>query len=106
MKSINTQAAALENDCLEALKRATSITHMEAVRLEFFSRKGKIAELMGQLKDLSLEEKRVHGPRLNALKESLEKSFQTQFKALQQQAYAAVEEHERFFDVTASLPEP
>ena len=76
MKSILTQIEQLTNASIEALETSLSLEMLEAVRIEFLGRKGKIANLMPLLSDLSLEDKRVVGPLMNELKAKVEQLFE------------------------------
>lgn len=57
MKQIKTAILAIKNASEHAIKNAQDIQALELARVEFLGRKGKIAALMPQLKDLSVEEK-------------------------------------------------
>jgi phenylalanyl-tRNA synthetase alpha chain len=90
----------------QALQAAGNEDELEHVRLTYLSRQGKITELMGHLKGLSTEEKRIFGPRLNELKEHCLTAFQQKKQALAEQREALLLEEQMNFDVTAYRKQP
>lgn len=63
---------------------AKSADDLERLRIRYFGRKeGEIARLLKRIKDLSLEEKRDIGPKLQTLKRRLEARINAQKRALQ-----------------------
>ena len=87
-----------------ALEQATNDEQLEAVRVEFLGRNGKIAALMPQLKELSAEEKREFGPLLNALKKDSETAFESKKDQVAEYKNAAVAVKKQHFDVTGIIP--
>lgn len=55
----------------QSLNQAASLPELEELRVAFMGRKGKLAQLMGNLKDLSPEERPAFGQKANAVKEAL-----------------------------------
>lgn len=90
----------------EFITRLATISELEleALKVEFLGRKGKLAEIMATLKNLSLEEKRRYGPPLNALKQELSELFEHKEEELAQQKLAAQAAHAATFDVTRYKP--
>lgn len=86
---------------LAELKNATTEQALEQVRVAFLGRSGHLTELMKQLKDLSVDEKRVVGPQLNQLKIDLESSFKKREQELFAAQVAHIHEKNKYFDVTA-----
>lgn len=66
----------------EKVGGAESLERLEAVRLEFLGRKGSLTELLKQLKDLPLEDRRQLGGPANELKAQLEAAIEAKQKAL------------------------
>lgn len=54
------------------IARAGDAAALDAVRVVYVGRKGELTELLRTLKDLPLEERRIIGPKANALKNELE----------------------------------
>lgn len=101
MKQIKIAILAIKNASEDAIKNAQDIQALELARVEFLGRKGKIAALMPQLKDLSVEEKREIGPLLNQLKSDVESLFETRHQDLLEKSFEKEEEAFKDFDVTA-----
>ncbi len=85
----------------QQLEKADTLEKLEAVRVEFLSRKGKLPEILGSIKTLSPEDKREFGPKLNALKQELEKAFIDKKDNLERQTLETVKKQLQYFDVTA-----
>jgi phenylalanyl-tRNA synthetase alpha chain len=98
MKDLKKQIPKLKKDALASLKKARSLDALEQVRIAYLGRSGKIAEIMGQLKTLSLEQKRTCGPLLNALKQEVQQAYE------QQLAQVGKARTKKAFDVTAYEP--
>jgi phenylalanyl-tRNA synthetase alpha chain len=72
---------------LRASKPAANLQELEEVRLAFLGRKGALlTDLLKSLKDLSIEDKRDCGPKVNALKAELESRIELQRNALERAA--------------------
>ncbi len=85
----------------QTIEACSSLEALEAFRIEFLGRKGKIADLMPKLASLSLEDKRAAGPAMNELKATVECLFESKKQALVDAALTAQEEQHKDFDVTA-----
>jgi len=83
------------------LKQASTLENLEQVRIAFLGRNGSIADLMTELKALSVEEKRVAGPMLNELKQWAQQAYDEQKYALERDAARAEQRSNKYFDVTA-----
>jgi phenylalanyl-tRNA synthetase alpha chain len=86
---------------LTELQNATTEQALDQVRVAFLGRSGHMTELMKQLKDLSVDEKRVVGPQLNQLKIDLETSYNKRQEELFNAQVARVHAENKYFDVTA-----
>ena len=71
MASIISQINLISSDYMKALESCSSLEALEAIRVTFLGRKGKVADLMPLLASLSIEEKREVGPLINDLKKIL-----------------------------------
>lgn len=106
MKNILTEIEQLTQESVQALETSTSLEMLEAARIEFLGRKGKIANLMPKLAGLSLEDKRVVGPLMNELKAKVERLFDAKKQHYADAALAQKEELSKDFDVTAYTKRP
>lgn len=86
---------------LTELQNATTEQALDQVRVAFLGRSGHMTELMKQLKDLSVDEKRVVGPQLNQLKIDLETSYNKRQEEIFNAQVVRVHEQNKYFDVTA-----
>mgnify|MGYP001547950989 CR=1 FL=1 len=64
MESIKKQA-------LEAIDLASSLQTLEDIRIQYLSKKGEIASLMSQLKDMAPEKRASFGSQVNVLKQTI-----------------------------------
>ena len=85
----------IKKEALEKIPKATDSNQLQELEVKYLGRKSEIAEIMKNLKDLSVDEKRTLGPVLNEIKteisdkiakkrtelekEELEKSLTTEF---------------------------
>ncbi len=89
-----------------ALSTITNLVDLEEARIKFLSRNGKIAELMSELKKLSLQDKQLFGPLMNNLKQFTLEAYEAKKKSIEN---SLLQEHlakDLHFDVTAYLPKP
>lgn len=82
-----------------ALQNVNDEAGLEAVRIEFFGRKGKLAEIMKGLAALSVDEKKSIGALANTVKTELESLFSDAAQRIGEQANIARNERE-WLDVT------
>lgn len=88
----------------QALSAAQDATALEAVRVTYLGRQGTLVELMGNLKNVSVEHKKELGPLLNALKAECTQAFEQKLKTLDNLAIEQALKKEQYFDVTAYTP--
>ncbi|MEK7566305.1 MAG: phenylalanine--tRNA ligase subunit alpha, partial [Patescibacteria group bacterium] len=86
----------IKNSALEAIKELASPEKLEEIKIKFLGRKSELTELLRSLKDLSIEERRKLGPKLQELKKELEESFNKRIKELRVSRFTPRER----FDVT------
>ncbi len=86
---------------LQALTSITTLEALEVVRITYLGRKGKITELMSQLKQLPVEQKRLLGPALQELRHALTTKIEAKKSELEQSKQKT---NGAFFDVTAYEP--
>ena len=77
------------------LKSCTNLNDLEDWRIKFLGRNGELSELMKVMKDISQEDKRIIGPKLNQLKNSLGDLFENAKKNNNQ-----TQNHQEGFDIT------
>ncbi len=97
---INQQERALK----KALSTAQTEDALEKVRINYLGRNGHIANLMKSLKNLSVDQKREFGPKLNAFKQAAEQSLAEKKHGIFKSQLRAQHEENRNFDVTAYEP--
>lgn len=86
---------------LSELENALNEQALEHIRVAYLGRSGHLTELMKQLKELSVDEKRVVGPQLNQLKIDLENAYQRRSQELFNGQVTHIHEQNKYFDVTA-----
>lgn len=104
MKNFNQIIEQLKQEYQQQLKSVTQEADLEVIRTAFLGRKGKLAELTDNLKQLSLEEKRSVGPQLQALKEFCHTEYEKYKALLLKQATKNLAQKKQHFDVTAYKP--
>ncbi len=101
MKNVSIEFEKIRNQAKTLINQAQNLTTLETIRVDLLGRKGKLADLMVVLKDLSIEEKRTLGPLANQVKTELEELFQQKKNNLFNDSLRQEEEHYAGFDVTA-----
>ncbi len=89
----------IQKEGVTALQRAETSEEVEQIRIAFLGRKGKLAEGMQALPSLSVEEKRVLGPKANETKVALENALQEVLARIQAKEALEAGEKERI-DIT------
>jgi len=79
----------IEKDALENIKKSQTVADLENIRLKYFSKKGLITEQMKNLSQLSLDEKKDLGNKLNKIKKIIldqieEQKIQIQSKNIEE----------------------
>ena len=106
MKNITENLKILNHSFQLALKNAHDIIQLEEVRVQFLGRKGTITELMHHLKNLSVQEKQLYGPLLNAFKQESQEAFNKKIEDVVHANNTAIYNKNSHFDVTAYLFNP
>lgn len=73
----------IKKSAFKEIETLIDLKNLEAVRVKYLGRKGKLTEILRSLKDLSLEERRKIGPLAQKLKNELEELFEGKNKKLQ-----------------------
>ena len=102
MESLKSRIQKIKSQIPEALKQVTNDEALECFRITFLGRNGHIANIMGELKKLSLEEKHTFGPLMNELKVTAENSYQEKKQELLQAQLCQEAQQRQNFDVTIS----
>ena len=95
--------ANLRAAALRALDAAISLESVEAVRVEFLGRKGKLADVSKDFGKLTPEERTAGGKALNAAKQDLESKIEAR-KAVLESAALDVRLGSEWLDLTAPAP--
>ncbi|PKN03560.1 phenylalanine--tRNA ligase subunit alpha [Candidatus Dependentiae bacterium HGW-Dependentiae-1] len=103
MEKIENLVKSLKQESDAALAAAKTEQELEAVRVDFLGRQGRIAGLMESLKTASLDEKRILGPALNELKQHITQRHAEKKEALEKASIQQQLLKKQYFDVTASL---
>jgi phenylalanyl-tRNA synthetase alpha chain len=88
----------------DALKKASTQSQLEEVRVQFLGRQGTLTQLMDQLKQLSVEERKIYGPQLNGLKAQATAAFEEKQKNIESVELEYKSLKKKSFDVTAYKP--
>jgi len=101
MKSLSQELDIIKNEFADSLKTITNEPSLESVRVAFLGRKGKVADLMEQLKSLPVEEKKIVGPLLNQFKTDAQVQLDELILSLKKAAAGQKQSLEKNFDVSA-----
>ena len=101
MKQLLKQLQTLEQEFLQELTHSTTEQTLEAVRIKYLSRQGLVNALTQHIKDLSLEEKRIYGPEIKAIKDRITHAFEQQQISLKKVAEEQAAQKQAHFDATA-----
>ncbi|MFA6263483.1 MAG: phenylalanine--tRNA ligase subunit alpha [Candidatus Babeliales bacterium] len=104
MSNLKEKIIRLSSELAQLLAKATNDKELEALRLSFIGKKGSITELLSELKNLSLEEKKEMGPLIQALKQEADNAITTRKKELVAQQNISALKQLQHFDVTAYAP--
>ncbi len=101
MKSLPQALEIITQEFADAIKTISTLTILESIRVAFLGRKGKIADLMEQLKSLPVEEKKIIGPLLNQFKTESQSQLDILATKIQQEEFFQQNAREKNFDVSA-----
>jgi phenylalanyl-tRNA synthetase alpha chain len=104
MESIRNQIENIKKAFDEACSGARSEQDVEHIRIQFIGREGLLAQAMSRLKELSVDEKRIVGPELNALRSYLTEAIASQRTEMALRLAEAKNRTQESFDVTAYRP--
>ncbi|MBY0109503.1 MAG: phenylalanine--tRNA ligase subunit alpha [Candidatus Babeliaceae bacterium] len=104
MKIIDQSLLQLLETWRNELVQANTDQQLEALRITYLGRNGRINELMAQLKTMPLEEKRAFGPQIQELQQIITQELQALQQTFITQAFNQELNKQKDFDVTAHVP--
>lgn len=104
MHDLKNQIQTIENNLQTELSQAKTTIELEQIRIKYLGRSGNIAALMTQLKELSVDDKKIVAPLLNELKKWAEELYELIKKQREDEAYKSALLKKQHFDVTAYTP--
>lgn len=104
MNVLKEKLLATRTQFFDRLRITNTRETVEQLKVDFLGRHGIIQTFMDALKQLSLEEKRVLGPEINALKQEMHTALAAREEELQQIKLQEKLKKEQYFDVTAYKP--
>jgi phenylalanyl-tRNA synthetase alpha chain len=104
MKIVDSSLLKLLEQWQQELKQATTDQQLDALRVAYMGRNGRVNELMSRLKTMSLEDKRAFGPQVQELQQIITQELFLHQKKLLDQALAYELDKQKDFDVTAYTP--
>lgn len=105
MNELKQQIKHIKDQFSNALDQVTTEQDLENIRILFLGRNGHIANLMPQLKNLPVEDKRTLGPLLNDLKNVAEEQYKHKQQYLAEEKVQQEQMRKHYFDVTAYKPD-
>ena len=100
LKQLVNELEILESDAAKEIAAAENSESIEKLRLGFLGKKGKLSLLLGEMKNLSSEERPLIGQRANILKNQLQELIKEKLEILKTQALTQILIKETI-DVTA-----
>jgi phenylalanyl-tRNA synthetase alpha chain len=82
MQNLDDKISKIKNEFETLIKKSSNLKTLESIRISFLGKKGHITLLMGELKALPTEEKKIFGPLLNNLKKHAEDHIEKKKKEL------------------------
>ena len=95
------QIISLKNEITEKLSAVTDLTELDAIRVAYLGKKGSITALLKGMKDLSVEEKKSFGAKVNELKEETSLAVDKKAEELKEQEIRKEIDSMPLFDITA-----
>ena len=89
----------VKNQALEEIEKATNLDLLNQVKIKYLGKKGPVQSLMGQMKNLSNEEKPLFGQKVNSLKSELSTLIESKLSLLEKEAVIKKMENEKI-DIT------
>ncbi len=96
----------LRTDALATLNSAGDQRVLDAWRVEYLGRKGRLTGVLRGLAELSIDERKAVGAAANVLKEELEQAFESRSEALRSASISAAIEHGKIDVTLPARPRP
>lgn len=94
----------IREEAISLIDKATSLKECEEIRIAMLGKKGKVTEILKNMKNLSVEEKKVMGKETNILKKEIEAGINEKRSALEKEEKTARLRSEAI-DVTEPAPQ-
>ncbi len=94
------QIIALRNEITEKLQNTSDLTELEAIRVAYLGKKGSITALLKGMKDLTPEEKKSFGAKVNELKEETTEKIEKKLAELKEAEIQKELSEMPLFDIT------
>jgi len=94
------QIIALRNEITEKLQNTSDLTELEALRVAYLGKKGSITALLKGMKDLTPEEKKSFGAKVNELKEETTNNIEKKLEELKEAEIQKELSQMPLFDIT------
>lgn len=104
MKTLKQKIELIQQEYHDTLRTITSLDELEQFRITFLSRNGRITDLMAELKNLPLDEKKTFGPLVNNFKQYAQQAFEEKKTILLKNRLQEQLGKDLHFDVTAYIP--
>jgi len=104
MERLQKKIDELKKEFSLALAQTSTVKEIETLHSQYLGRKGLLNDILALLKTMSLEDKKLYGPLVMSLKESLSEQLATTRKHVLEQTYEEEVCAKKNFDVTAYKP--
>lgn len=104
MENIKDRVISTQETFSRATENITTLKDLDIVRTQFLGKKGLISELLSEMKNLSLDEKKEFGPIIFQLKARAEEHLESLKTKINAQIITTENLKKQNFDVTATLP--
>lgn len=101
MQDLKQNIESIRTEFQEKIVKADSFGDIDSIRVEFTGKSGKLKDLFGAIKGLSVEEKKEIVPKLNSLKSFIEEALADRKKEISDKMALAGQMKQKNFDVTS-----
>lgn len=91
----------IKKQILNDIKSSKNLKELEDIRVKHLGRKGTIINLMQNIRNLTVEQKRIFGPLINNLKKEAQELLESKNQEFEHEKYQKELEKAKEFDVTA-----
>ena len=82
-------------DIKEKIKKVANINELYNLKLEYLGKKGRITEMLASLKELTIEQKKIEGQKINEIKNFFNEIYNTKEEELKEEEKNALLEKEK-----------